>query len=386
MKKKLLIGIAIAILAVSGVCGYKQINKIRQISQLQNEINEVLQYENNTLTELQNIESLYNEYPEKLQQKVSNIEEVKYREAKVLTKEKEYELAYQKYEEIIGYENSVNLQNELCYNWARSLQKNNELDKAVAVAKKIPKEKSENISELLFQLICLEYDPYITQKDYEKTLEAFDVMSQYGFPEESYYEYAKYLKNKIPAIMIDDIWILYSRKNINLENLYIIDTGENICDLKSIDENTLNVNIKRNFENVNSGNYYAKFKEATAPYSNTIYLYYEIDKKMEIAIPLNYQEEAYVTFWGTKKKIKLGNQSFAKSVENGTSQSLVLNAENSVPTIGMSADEVRHTSWGSPETINKTTYSWGIQEQWVYPNNNYVYLENGIVTAIQEQQ
>lgn len=52
----------------------------------------------------------------------------------------------------------------------------------------------------------------------------------------------------------------------------------------------------------------------------------------------------------------------------------------------MSADEVKNTSWGEPETVNKTTYSWGTTEQWVYPDNNYVYLENGVVTAVQEQQ
>jgi hypothetical protein len=54
------------------------------------------------------------------------------------------------------------------------------------------------------------------------------------------------------------------------------------------------------------------------------------------------------------------------------------------PAIGMSAEEVKKSSWGEPKTINKTTTTYGISEQWVYFGNRYVYLENGVVTAIQE--
>lgn len=54
------------------------------------------------------------------------------------------------------------------------------------------------------------------------------------------------------------------------------------------------------------------------------------------------------------------------------------------PEIGMTADEVKKSTWGEPTKINKTTYSWGTSEQWVYSNYRYIYFENGIVTAIQE--
>lgn len=54
------------------------------------------------------------------------------------------------------------------------------------------------------------------------------------------------------------------------------------------------------------------------------------------------------------------------------------------PAIGMTSDEVRLSTWGEPEKINKTTYSWGTTEQWCYSDNKYVYLDNGIVTAISE--
>lgn len=55
-----------------------------------------------------------------------------------------------------------------------------------------------------------------------------------------------------------------------------------------------------------------------------------------------------------------------------------------LPAIGMTAAEMRISSWGTPNKINKTTYEFGIHEQWVYSDYRYVYLEDGIVTAIQE--
>lgn len=51
--------------------------------------------------------------------------------------------------------------------------------------------------------------------------------------------------------------------------------------------------------------------------------------------------------------------------------------------IGMTADMVR-MSWGNPQDINRTVYSFGVYEQWVYGLGCYVYFENGVVTAIQD--
>lgn len=58
--------------------------------------------------------------------------------------------------------------------------------------------------------------------------------------------------------------------------------------------------------------------------------------------------------------------------------------EKPAPAIGMTAEEVRNSSWGKPSDINKTTTAYGVHEQWVYSGNRYIYLDDGIVTAIQE--
>lgn len=54
------------------------------------------------------------------------------------------------------------------------------------------------------------------------------------------------------------------------------------------------------------------------------------------------------------------------------------------PAIGMTAEEVRNSTWGSPDKINTTITANTTYEQWCYSNNRYIYFENGIVTAIQK--
>lgn len=54
------------------------------------------------------------------------------------------------------------------------------------------------------------------------------------------------------------------------------------------------------------------------------------------------------------------------------------------PKIGMTAEEVKSSTWGSPNKVNKTTNSYSVSEQWVYSGGKYLYLDDGIVTSIQE--
>lgn len=62
-----------------------------------------------------------------------------------------------------------------------------------------------------------------------------------------------------------------------------------------------------------------------------------------------------------------------------------VNTDNNEPKIGMTAAEVKNSSWGSPDKINKDTYSWGTTEQWVYNKKGYIYFKNGKVTSISER-
>jgi len=51
--------------------------------------------------------------------------------------------------------------------------------------------------------------------------------------------------------------------------------------------------------------------------------------------------------------------------------------------IGMT-DEMAREALGSPKDINRTTSSYGVREQWVYPYGKYLYFENGKLTSWQE--
>lgn len=82
------------------------------------------------------------------------------------------------------------------------------------------------------------------------------------------------------------------------------------------------------------------------------------------------------------------NKSNPKNTNNNsdTKETITEEAKRS-PEIGMSADEVKQSTWGEPSDINKTTTKYGVREQWVYRSsvkNKYIYFEDGLVTAIQE--
>ncbi len=51
--------------------------------------------------------------------------------------------------------------------------------------------------------------------------------------------------------------------------------------------------------------------------------------------------------------------------------------------IGMTSEMAR-MSLGSPEKINRTVNQWGVSEQWVYPNDLYLYFDDYILTTYQE--
>ncbi|MBS4539831.1 hypothetical protein GOQ27_15255 [Clostridium sp. D2Q-11] len=74
-------------------------------------------------------------------------------------------------------------------------------------------------------------------------------------------------------------------------------------------------------------------------------------------------------------------KAYAKERERKKDQSL-----KPEPRIGMSAQEVEESSWGKPYEINKTITQYGTSEQWVYSLDRYIYLDDGVVTAIQKSE
>lgn len=52
--------------------------------------------------------------------------------------------------------------------------------------------------------------------------------------------------------------------------------------------------------------------------------------------------------------------------------------------LGMTTEQVlKESNWGKPNSINRTTNSAGIREQWVYKYPNYLYFHNNVLVSIQ---
>ena len=87
------------------------------------------------------------------------------------------------------------------------------------------------------------------------------------------------------------------------------------------------------------------------------------------------------TYYNTKYELVFYRESYGKYIPSVESSQ---ESSKEEPCIGMTHEEVEKSTWGMPDDINKTTYSWGTTEQWCYSNNKYIYFDNGIVTAISE--
>jgi hypothetical protein len=56
--------------------------------------------------------------------------------------------------------------------------------------------------------------------------------------------------------------------------------------------------------------------------------------------------------------------------------------------IGMTAEQVR-AAWGRPDDINRSVYSFGVHEQWVWEDGDgipyqFAYMEDGVLTSTQQ--
>jgi len=51
--------------------------------------------------------------------------------------------------------------------------------------------------------------------------------------------------------------------------------------------------------------------------------------------------------------------------------------------LGMTPRQVHASRWGSPNHVHQTRSSAGVHEQWVYPQEKYLYFRNGLLSTIQ---
>lgn len=153
----------------------------------------------------------------------------------------------------------------------------------------------------------------------------------------------------------------YCQGYINIDDGTIYVSGVN--DIK-VQEGIYSYNVKTECKKILGKKYYI------------CYLYVpEINMKIENTIEYNDITELVVSIYKEKfyfksEKYYLSNDKERRYLEK--------------PYVGMTEKQVESSSWGKPDDINKTTYEWGNTQQWCYPNNKYIYFENGVVTSISE--
>ena len=69
--------------------------------------------------------------------------------------------------------------------------------------------------------------------------------------------------------------------------------------------------------------------------------------------------------------------------QGGVRPSKLSKIRDSIIELGMNETEVT-CSWGRPNDVNTSIYSFGTHKQYVYGGGQYAYFENGKLTAIQQ--
>ena len=92
----------------------------------------------------------------------------------------------------------------------------------------------------------------------------------------------------------------------------------------------------------------------------------------EFCIPKFLEQESVCTVsWNTDILLDYIN---SKPTEASTESNTKKETSKKDPYIGMTATEVRNSTWGNPSKINKTTTKYGVHEQWVYSSGRYIYF------------
>jgi len=329
----------------------------------------------------------------------------KYAYAVSLMDDNHYEQAIQEFKKMGPFKDSADLITESNYLFAKKLITEKEYVRAKEIILSLDSYKDSH--EIILQMDYTSAEHFLESKEYKKAIELFEKSIDYKDSKQllnkAKYLYGKELVNEkkyIDAIaVLEDIKDYGDSRNILIETRYQegvnrYNEGEfsgakqflsSIGDGKYKDVNKYFNNIKL-IESVR-GTWKSKYGSRIIVFSK--------NKVTDIFFPDSHKTKVYT--WdlsvvngmlhssaGDKYHIKSGNLYSGDSVYLKESSSTVVPKENPSPKIGMTASEIRLSNWGSPKDINRTTTKYGVREQWVYGGSQYIYLEDGIVTSIQE--
>lgn len=292
----------------------------------------------------------------------------RYHQAQMLFHKKEFEKAIAAFTDLKKFEDSPNMVLESKYYYALELLKAKNYQDAYKIFKELEnyRDSKEVIREVLYSLGKQNLD----NKNFQSAIEMFKKVNNYK----------------------DSDKLL--QKSIYLEGTNLFTNGDfngakrNFSEIKEYSDS-------KNY--LNKISYLEKYQgtwESESGFSQKIFRGWEVSS---VYFPHSSDTKVYTFEYHLDgKKLKSYGDTFSldqsnnllyddeiyKKVSDSTIPPLVIQKEE--PRIGMMADEVRNSSWGYPQKINKTTTKYGVSEQWVYSGYKYIYLDDGIVTAIQE--
>lgn len=203
------------------------------------------------------------------------------------------------------------------------------------------------------------------------------------------YQYDSYNKSyKNLKTNVYEAYVFYDKDN---SNVYFIDAENETNSVKKIKNNYKNIKIEDIINDENLKYSLCTIDEySIEQYGDTKDYFLSVKGKPNkygkyCTFEISEDEDRFLYYDGNMFSQYLFNShSDAYSYAYDRYNNMENSSKKTKPKLGMSANEVKATSWGSPDKINRTENSSGVHEQWVYKKHGYVYLDNGIVTSISD--
>lgn len=321
------------------------------------------------------------------------IPEHKYNYAQELFENKEYQSSISVFRQIADYKNSNEMINECKYQIAIGYDEKENYADALKVLEEISnyKDSAEKIDKIHYKWGKKSFDSSSYKNAIEHLSACNNIEDSASVLKEAYYKFGmslyeegnfdeaasnlrksenpeaqKYIEESEFLQKFQGVWYINIGFFQSDKGVFYIDFDGWKCTEKRTYYFRSNLNYEYTYDYKIKDNKVIVLREdrtwILSPYENYTFYFDDDDELKWVS----------TDFWiGDKAK-----ETTMRKVESGNS------VEKKHPAIGMTADEVRNSTWGSPDDINKSVTAYGTTEQWVYGNGKYIYFEDGIVTSI----
>ena len=319
------------------------------------------------------------------------IPEHKYNYAQELFENKEYQSSISVFRQIADYKNSNEMINECKYQIAIGYDEKENYADALKVLEEISnyKDSAEKIDKIHYKWGKKSFDSSSYKNAIKHLSACNNIEDSESILKEAYYKFGMSLyeegnfeeaatnlrKSENPDAQkyIEESEFLQKFQGVWYINLGVLKSDQGVfyitfdgwkCTEKRTYYFRSNLNYEYTYDYEIKDNKIIVLREdrtwILSPYENYTF-YFDDDNLIWVS----------TDFWISDK----AEETTMRKVENGNS------VEKKHPSIGMTAEEVRNSTWGSPDDINKTVTAYGTTEQWVY-GNKYIYFRDGVVTSI----